>query len=420
MNIDNILFNFYNIDKNDLDYINKKQELLNKINAIENRNNKKYIKKNKEILILCDSGFMNNSSGIYTFIKYLSKLFTDLDYSITLLSEYPCDNLCNFILNLDNLNISFPKNIVKSNYEYKRETYNYIEFQENVSIPSYKIGIKEYLENTKPIMIIANSYASTKAMIESDVNCIKLSYTHIGDLLDEKNKDLYDFDDDSTKEYLNLYKNNEIFIGTQTVGTKNKLEKIINRNTGIFHLNEPFYILEEILDFYNEKQGIIIISGNYKRKNYEDMLELVSGTDIPITIICGNPIHGNDNLHELIYKKNIKKYRIIENIDNSFVHNIINQHRLMIHLSNIEIFPYSVLEGLCSVPCIINGNSVWGEYFLEDCIKLKYSNVNEHKNKLIDIYNNYEKYNTFKIGEYIKNTTSMWQNFIEENICLCN
>lgn len=226
----------------------------------------------------------------------------------------------------------------------------------------------------------------SKITLSSDIvitNCIKsdklyrnckeydssksIFFTHIPQIL-SLNSDIAKY----IKKYVHK-------IGTQSP----QLSSWINDNYNIDTIILPQPFIPKINTVQFERNGIIIISSYEDRKNYEDMLWIISKTNYPVTCVCSN---GGKRLLNDIQKYGIKKYRILSNIENTQIPNIIAQHKLMLHLSKEEIYPYALLEASEQIPCIINGNSVWGSCCdINNCYA--YNTKEEIVNKINDIYN---------------------------------
>lgn len=369
----------------------------------------------KRILFLIDSDFIGNSSGIYTFMKHIIRMFNKIGYVVDIISEIPIyEKIDSDTINRD-ITLSFPK---YDDDTYIGDMYNVNSMLIDGSImPSFfKKEIDLYLSKHSPQLVIANSLSTTKALIGSAVEDISISYTHIGDLMDESKVSMYDFTEESVVEYLSVLNNSTIQIGTQSQGSKNRMLEVLPKRKydSISVLFEPYISNTEIVDYYENKKGIIIISGNYKRKAYDKMLEIAGKCKVPVTIVCGNVDHGYFNIRELVYKNKIKEFRILNDYHNDMVPQLIKGHRMMLQLADIEVFPYSVVESIFHIPCIINGKSKWGQEFLEEAIKIDPDNYSIDCIK--KVYDNFDTYKKLNYQEYYSDTKQSWLNYMEELI----
>lgn len=87
---------------------------------------------------------------------------------------------------------------------------------------------------------------------------------------------------------------------------------------------------------------------------------------------------------------------------------------MMIQLADIEVFPYSIVESIFHIPCVINGKSKWGQEFLEEAIKIDPEDYSV--DSMIDIYNNFESYDRLDYNKYYNDTKYSWSNYIKRLI----
>lgn len=365
------------------------------------------------ICIMCDSYYISNSSGVYTFIKHCITMFNKMGYVVDFITDRPARKyVCNTV---NNSNVNF--HYIKNTDVMYRSDYFETETQYNEVSNLFAGYMKEYLINNKPKLILANSLSTTKCIYDiSDIldslNIKHVAYTHIGDLLDQNKKDMYDFTEADVVRYLDIMDKPNMTIGTQSDRFIPKINKILKNNKNIMYLPEPYYEPSDSINIDFEKDGIIIISGNYKRKNYKDMLYIVGKMNVPVTILCANYRNGYYDIENLIIENNIKTYNIIDNLYNDYVPMMISRHKMLLQLSEIEVFPYSVLEAAHKIPCVINGSSEWGECFLDECYKMNTSDIDGELNNLIDIYNN-GKLNKLNLESYQKLCYNKWYDFIK-------
>ena len=189
------------------------------------------------------------------------------------------------------------------------------------------------------------------------------TYTHIGDIMDSDNKEMIDFQDSLVRKYIELLKETDIPLATQTPGVKQRLIDLLDRDN-ITVLPEPYFEPSLIYTTKQGTKGVLMIGSNYRRKNYQKMFDVLAITGLPATVVCAQDtdIDGN-KLIDMALKSGVNGFRIINNIPNEYIHTVIKSHRCLLHLSEIEVLPYAVLESLQHIPCIINGKAPWSKDF---------------------------------------------------------
>lgn len=380
--------------------------------------NNSYMNKNTDmerICIMCDSYYISNSSGVYTFIKHCVTLFNKMGYVVDFITDRPARKyVCNTV-NSGNVNFHYIKDI---NIMY-RSDYFETDVQYNMVGDMFTRYLEKYMYENKPKLIIANSLSTTRSIYNlidkiNDLGIKHIAYTHIGDLLDKNKKHMYDFQEEDVIKYLGLMENKSIHIGTQSDKFIPKIKNILC-NDNIHHLPEPYYEPSDMIDLGLEKDGVIIISGNYKRKNYKDMLYLVGKMNVPVTILCSNYKNGYYDIENLIMENNIKVYNIIDNLYNDYVPMMISRHRMLLQLSEIEVFPYSVLEAVHKIPCVINKSSEWGECFVDECYKINLKDIDSELENIMNIYHN-DNIKKLNLEEYQKLCYNKWYDFINKEV----
>lgn len=374
----------------------------------------------KEIVIICESYFLNNSSGINTFVRnliiLLDKIQCDTDIkSITLIS----DNINNLYffknqINDYNININYYAIDVESKYKMTTNHHNYF-MHFNESLDLFLCDIKDNIK----YIFISNSSLTTKLIINrineiKKYNSVFYSYTHIGDIFDLNKKDVHDFKIDEVTEYLKILSSDiskqHITILTQTQCMKNRLYDL-TKHPNINVIEEPLYLNFDSYLPFPKTEDILVIAGNYKRKRYDKMIRLIKLANKPFKIIVGNKKKIYD-IEQLIKDNNItQEFQILEELENSFVYNHICQSKMLLHVSDIEVCPYSVLEAASIIPTVINNNNYWSDSFKNICEVIDVDDDEIFLKVINDIYNN--KISTkFNYIEYVDMFTNKWKNIL--------
>lgn len=389
------------------------------------------MKKEKEVVLFVDSHFLNNSSGINTFIKNLIFAIDKINsiqniykYNINLLSD-------------DREKLVWFKNMIKECHLetdviyhdidcktiYKDDPINVLKVEKHLEYSFYKF-MPKICDTTKRYIFIANSYNTTKILYENlysifDSMCYPelYSYTHIGDIFDMDKKIVHDYNEDEVVKYIDLFSNEEvkkhIKILTQTNCMKDQLIKITN-NTNIEVVPEPLFIdMSQLIIEDFKTDDVLIIAGNYKRKRYDKMIKLLKLVDKPFKILVGKKKLSYD-LDELILQNEITQpYEILEDLDNELIINHIMMSKMLLHIADIEVCPYSVLESASFIPVIVDNNNIWSQS-LKDIVYLINTEDEElFKHTINEIYNN--KLNTkFNLNDYQNEFINKWISILEK------
>ncbi len=352
-----------------------------------------------KIVLLIESFFLNNSSGINTFIKNMCIMFpdniiivTDCEESIRDLSWYKKHNI-QIIYNSGSMD------------DYSEENY-----KKQIISNLYK------LDKTCNYIMIANSFITLSILNEYNLDEFKYKtlcyYTHIGDILDPDKKDIHDFKDINISKIFEYLKNENINILTQTNCVKKRLLKLLNKDSIV--LPEPLYV--DGLDIFKKNnKTVLIIASNYKRKRFDLMLKLLSNIDCNIKILCDS-ITGYYDIYHLLKTNNIstKNIVILENINHAQLKQHIIGSKCLLHISDIEVCPYSVLEASIYIPTIINNNNVWSKDFNNISYMIDPNNEKESISIINNILNTDVK-TLFNYEEYKSNSKDKWVNLIGGN-----
>lgn len=345
-------------------------------------------------LILCDSTFLNNSSGINTFVRHLYSNRSK-EHAVRIITDDVFINKNEYSeCNMDYIDIEFMS----------MDEINYID---KYSQAMSKYIIKNYNHNEQ-IIFVANSLATTKVLdnISSEfINSKFITYTHIGDLLHDDILN-YDFPEKDKKEYIKIVnENDKIFFGTQSENLKNYINTLTPNK--VMTLLEPILGIEKtVLDL--QFDNILIICSNYKRKRLDQMLSIAGAVGKPTKIILGK-IDGYYDIVELA-KKHKVKIQILQNIPNKEIMFHVKNSRVLLHISETEFFPYSILESAFHIPCVINSDTNWGKLFPDDmCLKINNRNLNEYVETIKLLYtNNYELKSNYY--SYMIECNEQWDN----------
>ncbi|MGL4950115.1 MAG: hypothetical protein ACRC5M_07005 [Anaeroplasmataceae bacterium] len=360
-----------------------------------------------KILILCEASFLNNSSGINTFINHLTTMLsTDEKYSVHLIVDtnksFSTKDIFinkNITIHIGNRNPLCKTETMDGQYEIVRE---------------FKRIIFGKFDKDDEIIFLANSFPTTIALVNLSkefLNSKFYSYTHVGDVI-SSNIDNYDFETKIISEYRNALKNSSIISISQTSCTANELSKIIDKP--VLVAPEPIYIYDEI-DIDIKDDSILIICSNYKRKRFDIMLKFVGLMKKPVKILCGNE-NGFYDIKNLLIKHNITEYTIVEDIDNYNIGIHISMSKMLLHFSDIEVCPYSIIESASKIPCLINSNSEWGKNFPDDIVeKVDYNDEEAVMLKLNQIFSN-KIVAKFNLQNYIINTKKIWDNIFSDTL----
>lgn len=344
--------------------------------------------KEKNVYILVDAGFLNNSSGINTFVKHVINMFiNELNVNIKLITDdkniiLSNDCYCNIdIITCEKFMQTLTMNTPLGNQRFISE----------------KIK-KAVLDNIYPDVeniFIANSYSTTLTLINI-MNIYKksrfITYTHIGDIFSPELENSFDFSSEITNAYLELLKNNEkLEIFTQSEIMKKQLFKVLkSENLNIEVVTMPIFV-DFSYDDFDKYNDIIIICSNYKRKRFDKMFKFLEGTELKVKILM-HDTKGYYNIEELCkqYKINVDIYK---DIPNEYVQLHICSSKMLLHFSDIEVYPFSILESSFFIPVVIN-NAEWCKSFEEIAILVDYdTNYNKIVSELeTKPTNNYKKY----------------------------
>lgn len=349
------------------------------------------------VYILCDSTFLNNSSGINTFVVNLYNLLISR-YNVYVVTDKCFLNADLYIkynmMYVDLKNIFMDdKNYI--NY-YSNKLSDYI--LNNINHNDKNIFVANSLATLKTLDIISNTFVNSKFLL----------YTHIGDLLCD-NTDYYDFPKEDMENMIKIVsQNKKIVVGTQSYRLANFLSSIFEK---VITLYEPIIQYNTFSKINVQFDNILVICSNYKRKRLDLVIRYAGELGIPLKILCTKR-NGYYNLQQLANKYKTK-LQIFENIPNKDILFHIKTSRILIHFSEIEFFPYSILECASYIPCLINSNTIWGKLFPDFVDKVSLDDTNDNiKKRIIEVFNCGKP--QLDIKDYMNKCEEQWVNFISE------
>ena len=311
------------------------------------------------VILLCSSCMLYENSGIYTFIKNTINLFSKIGEEI--------------LLYTDATNVISEANIIRD-----RE---------------HLISI---CENN---IIISNDYTSLKWI--KDILHIAKScyyYTHIGDMFHDK-LDFYDFEYAETMEAVDTIKNNKINILCQTYQIKEYLKTIFN-NTAIYVAGEPLIEMNDDIFVSKFENTALCIMSNLKRKRIDDVIRICKYLNYSLILITSS----NNGYYDInkIAKDASVDVKIFTNVDNSYMPLYYSMSKFLIHFSEIEVLPYSVMEALKYIPVFINNDAYWNNFISDEYVH------KIDKNDFKYILDNVDKFKNFDYNKYMEETKKQW------------
>lgn len=327
-------------------------------------------------IIICDSKFLINSSGINTFVKNLCKLFYINKIEYYLYTDY-------------NTKIS---DIYTKNISIK-QTKNIFDTLSKLNVNTKYFFIANSLDSLIILDKLSHIYKESKFMY----------YTHIGDIIhDDFNS--YDFSIEDKNLTINIINNNNnISIGTQSYNLYNLLNKKYTNK--IYTLFEPLYIENNINNIKKYKiYDIISIMSNTKRKRIDKIIKLTSKNNFN-TLLATYSYYGYYDIRNLCIQ-NKTNINVVENIFNDYIPEYCMYSDIMLHSSNIEVFPYAILECASYIPVIIDINGLWSNLFPDEYVyKCNFDNNDELLNTIKIAKNNKLK---FDLNKYMNLCEKQW------------
>ncbi|CAM0094748.1 hypothetical protein VPHK567_0309 [Vibrio phage K567] len=358
----------------------------------------------KKIGIMIDGYFVSSGSGINTYVRHLCQtLIKDLGYDVTLFVDTPIEEK----VSLNQYN-KIGVNIVNANENYRVRTFT-ASFEENHVARVFKDICQPWVDEHKPVAMISHSYGTALAVRDLEFDGKKCIVTHIGDVMAPDLPDLWDFEDHTVRSFLQSLDNNDIDLVCQTEGiVDNHLKVLKNRDRkSCIVCHEPFHVAID-RQLRPVREGAIVVAGNYKRKRLHDVIDVCAKADIPLTIITGDKTGYGEDLDMYCIKQKVR-YNIIEKLANDFVVPQIRSHRIMIHLSDIEVCPYSVIEAMPYVHCLVKKGAPWThKFYPEYTTRIDLDDIDIVK----DAYENYDKYETMDLAEYQKSVNDSWEAYL--------
>lgn len=328
-----------------------------------------------QIVMLCHNGFLVNASGINTFITQMEKMCNKLNIKYEIITE-------EFIQPIKHDNIYYVtafNNCIDEIVEKYKEDYN---------------------------IYICDSLFTLETLdkLSKKLKGKFIYYTHIGDLIHNDIK-YYDFPVEyklKTIEIIN--NNNNILIGTQSEQLQRKLYDTFSKEKVVW-LPEPIYINKPEINL--KIYDTISILSNSPRKQIPKVIDFCKENDLSLNFVTTG-FQGGYELIPLINSYN--KINVLTNIPNNNIIDCISLAKTMIHFSEIEVFPYSILESASIIPVIINSDTEWGQLFPDELVyKVNPNNKEECKELLSKTL--IPKMN---LNKYQQNCEQIWIQFLKE------
>lgn len=330
-----------------------------------------------KIVMLCHNEFLVNSSGINTFITQMENMCNDMKIEYEIITPYK--------ENIKHNNIYW----VKSLNNCIQDLYNKYNIENNIYISDSLF--------TLPLLDLLSKSLKQGTFIH---------YTHIGDLLhdDVNNFDFTKQEKDLTINILN--NNNKIILGTQSRNLQEHLSNTFSK-TKVKCLPEPLYIFKENYEDL-KLYDVSCVMSNSKRKKIPKVIELCEKLNLSLNLITN--ILGEYNINQLINDSKAQ-INLLTEIPNNNIPSCVSLSKILIYFSDIEVFPYAIIENASVVPVIINNNTLWGKLFPEELVyKVDYNNIEECKNLILS--NLKPKMN---LKEYQQYTINKWKQLDGEN-----
>lgn len=359
----------------------------------------------KRIAFLIESFFLSNVSGIYTFVKHFSKMCADHNVRLDLIMDTSYGFEAPKELNSDHVSLFASPRMLNDDCEYV--AYG-LKFEDDVRVKAFTTSLAGYCEEFDPIMVVSHSYATTKVLKALKTKSRKVAYTHIGDIMDANNTELLDFSSDLTRAYIELLSTLDFEIGTQTTSSKEALEALMPE-AKVTLLPEPFYVPKVVYQTADKRKGILIISSNYDRKRFDKMFEIIAITGLPVTVCAGYTGEGEHELEAMAKAAGVQGFRLLKNVPNDYLTGIIRQHKVLLHLSEIEVMPYAILEASVHIPCVVNGNAKWAQGDLPCPVtKVDIEDIFDCVMKITEAYGDSFEYRGLDVDAYSQNAEKVW------------
>lgn len=385
--------------------LKEKEELMREVPYVVGEN---------RVAILVESHFFANNSGIYTFIIHLIKLFKDLGINADIITDLITGKIITDLKH-DNVTV-FLTNI----QDYDEDRKFMLTVGEDSNIKLIK-DLKEYLHTHNPKCIFSNGFNSTNLLVKNldyirDKNIQFFTYTHIGDILAlDLSESFLDFTKQEVIDHVKLLRENNIPVATQTEGLKEQVKTILPDNR-IDVLPEPFYSTGKRYTYTTEDEsyGVLAISSLSPRKNIDLLLEIIGVTGLPLTLSTKVKDKAQEKeIYDKAANYGVQKFIILNNVPNEYISCVIRRHRCLVHLSVIEMLPYSILEALPHIPCIINGNANWSKNFkFKEAIKVNPDNLGETVSTILKTYGDHYLVPKIDENDYIKESLAAWGEYL--------
>lgn len=355
--------------------------------------------------ILCDGYFIGSGSGINTYIRHLSRMFIEMGYDVHLITDTPIGEKLTS-MNYQKMGVHVHPPTQKTYNEVRPHT---IDFEYDYVANEFLVYAIEFVKEYNPIAMFANSYGTSVAIKNiPNYNGKTGLITHIGDVMSPSFESVWDYQPDVTGAFLSEIDNDDIDLICQTEGVKKTHLRVLKNRTNAVVCHEPLYVNANF-QLRKERNGVIVVAGNYKRKKIHDVIRMCGKAGLPLTIITNrNACDFDDDLDIACIRYGVE-FDIIENIANDFVIPHIKSHRLMLHMSDVEVCPYSIIEAMPFIPCVIKKDVPWTDgFYPEYTIKVDIDDIDVLK----EAYENYDQYPTIDLVEYQKECKASWVRYL--------
>lgn len=161
---------------------------------------------------------------------------------------------------------------------------------------------------------------------------------------------------------------------------------------------EPFELPEIDKDVLSNaiESDVIIVSGDYKRKQIPEMLRVLSKSDLRVVVFSTDRVSIPPNLNCKVYACQPREVVIAHMM----------KSKVLLHMSHIEIMPYAILESIQHIPCVLQYDAPYTRDFI---FPAHFGDINN--SNLLEIVNDAieSKHLKFDIAKYRKETHKQWE-----------
>lgn len=358
---------------------------------------------NKRIAIISTNQHLIPFGGLGSFIKGLNIVLKENNIVTDIvLDKEPSEKVF-----LEELNISgtvyYSDNVLSySNHANTFAFKDSVNFEKTIN---FRNALMKAMSKNIYDYIVINSVEALDAVIALGIgNYIPvILYTHLEWMLGQKNKD-QPFSDNMIEYYQKLMGMSNIIVATQSKFNAKNIKNLYSDNVIVL----PMPIPEEgLLTNSSKKREGILFNGRWEpRKRPMEFIQLIKDTGLPARVMTSKKgaIKFEDALKEIECEDYIIKHSLQGQNKVDFISSCVAQY----HPSLEENFPFAVLEGLCQLPVLVDGENVyWHKGFEEYEFNLIHSN----KTNRADIIKGIKKTNSNMV-EYQNNAKKIWTKFL--------